>query len=296
MDFVFLEVMPNELLAIETLSRVYETLYPEEASYVIQERTQIIVTDDFVGKLRELSSPDEIDHYETYGWPEDLNAITLISRDEKAGFTILVMRSCFTDDTYQHTVPHEVTHVSDYTFLFERFGNLYAASEEEKTRHRFWAYYHWSEFHAKGLGSKLHAIIKAFGSSGKWPEDGKFQFAYVDFQTKYLIDLLKGFERSWSLGLLDTNERFWRFLQGYMGYLGRISAFQASASHILPDRDFPEKKLVRAFGKEILDISPILLEMTTARKALAHLRDLNSIIEGICVSLNMGRPLVTPWM
>ncbi len=275
-----------ERTVFEATLPIYEKLFPDEGANFPQEATTAIVTEDFAGALRSLSSPEEIEEYERVGWP-DLNAITLPSRESKATFTILFKRKVFEGDAHQHTVPHEITHVSDYSFLFRKYGNLFIASEEDRERALFWPYYQWSEFHSKAVGTKFFSLAKWFEVNGEWPEDGKFSFGQVDFQTGELVRLVEAVESHRLRGLPQTSDKFWGFFRGAMEYLGRMSVFQPTGSTQPPDRSYPSGLLSRIFGPRILELYPLLLAMTNAASAMTRLAELQVLIEDVTTFLNV---------
>jgi hypothetical protein len=280
------EMTSEERVLFEIIWPVYGSLFPGESSLIPQDRTRIVVTQDFAGELRKLSSAQEIAEYDTKGWP-DLNGIVMFSRDVQSRFTILLKKSGFLSDAYQHTIPHELTHVSDYDFFFTKNGNMKLASEEDKDRLLFWPFHYWSEFHAKGVGMKFFAIAKTLETTGEWPENGAFSFSYPDFHTPELTNLAERVESFRSRDTPETTDRFWAFFRGIMEYLGRMSVFQIAGTTQPPDRAYPSALLSSIFGPMVLELYPLLLEMKTAESAVARLASLQEIVEGMTGYLNL---------
>lgn len=295
MNFDLGSATQEERELAETIWELYRMLFPWEIGFIHKDRTAVIITDDFLQTLRGKSGSEEATEFETYGWPTDYNALTLISRDPTPRFTVVMKRSCFADDTFQHTLPHELTHVADYSFLFDKHGNLYAACEEEKERVGFWAYSYWSEFHAKATGTKVYAVLKSVEETG-WPENGVFKYGLVEFHTESLVQVVEELEQSRSTGDPYTNRKFWNFIQEFMGYLGRLSVFQNPKSARPPDKQFPSNALQRVLGPGILDVYPILVRMTSADNALAHVDELDVAIKRLRDHLNIKTLRQTLWM
>lgn len=206
-------------------------------------QTRIILTSDIVAEnqkhapLDQLGDPDEIAR---------LNGRIIMPHDASREFIVLIKSEVFDSDQYLHTVAHELTHLADYYAFSKEVGSVYGLVGNEAAQHSFGAFYLWSEFHAKRVGTIVYATISWHNVNGpEPPENSRYSFSSVDLQTDVIRKRLVALREA---RRNDCARPFWGVLEEMAAYLGRLSAFDEGCSPKDKDPQYPFEEVDQLLG------------------------------------------------
>jgi hypothetical protein len=265
----------------QTILEIFNALCQPERN--LESSCIIKITPDLKKDIYLFSSEKDKIRYDACGVP-DLNGLLAQPLSDDLVFTILISEKQFADSQYIHTLIHELVHFHDYYRYYKENGNLYIKNVQEQDKHYFREFYCWSEFHAKSVGTHIFAIYTYHVEYElEVPPDGKYSMQ-IDPQTKTVEDSLDCFL---SNKLPEKrNDLFWKFVYSLVGYYGRLSIDDVKNPAVIRDPSFPREKLLKAFGKPVIELFPLLKGMNTYEKALSGLPSLKSLFDQITRKLN----------
>ncbi len=283
-----MEVVAQNAEYVERIENLYELcrsvekILPEfEPSFTIK------ITSEFQKDLYLHSSEKEQSEMDKEGIPE-LNGVVILPKTEELHFTILISSKQFEEDQVVHTAIHEFTHLYDYCRYFEDNGNVYISDERERKSKCFVAFNHWTEYHAKRLGTLVFSIYRWHQVCGDTPPpDGKYPFQKVEFRSEDLREKIEQFNVAHKTKSYRRNYLFWDLLQELMGYYGRLSVFQKTGSNEYADREFPHEALVNTLGIPCIQLYHLLLELDGYENAKRRLRQVEDLIDSIVCAINL---------
>lgn len=202
-------------------------------------RLKILVPNSFGETLYKLCSPEEKTHYAEIGL-SDSNGHFVIPTGSKNNYTILLNSRVFLDNQYFSTLPHELTHLIDFSAYFKCFGKIDLANRQEKLDNYYFEFYLWAEFNAKKIG--LERLQKEL--------DKKDQ--HIDLKQSTLI-----FKSDVEREKYPLNK-----LYHLVHHLARISIYDDGLLH-LNDNCFPTIFIHDHFGSNITVFYHTLIEMKT---------------------------------
>ncbi len=244
------------------------------------------VTSDFKKDYYNECSKREREILDRVGIPE-LNGVVIMPQTEDLHFIILISSKSFENNQIIHTAIHEFTHLYDYFQYFLENGNLEIRSEEEKESKYYYEFYHWSEYHAKRLGTYFFSILEWHRVSGENPPpDNIYSFQHVEFYTRNIVEKINNSNDALITKSQDSNDIFWDVYQELMSYFGRLSVFQAKDLNKYPDRDFPEELLKEVFGPKIIEMYHLLLRMDSYESAIRNLLEFKKLKALIISKIN----------
>ena len=271
----------------QKLFEILNSVFKDEAGHYPS--CTIKITPDIRRDIYLFSSEKEKKHFDSFGVP-DFNGFLIQPSSEDLAFIILIAEKQFADSQYVHTLIHEIVHLHDYFRYYKDNGNLNIKSTAEQDKCYFREFYYWSEFHAKSVGILVYAIYTYHVEYKLEPPlDGKYSLA-IDFQTNALEESLVCFLSNSLPG--RRNDLFWDFIYTLVGYYGRLSIVDFKGPEAIPDPSFPRDKMLKSFGKPVIDLFALLKSMDTYEKAIPCLPSLKSLFDQIINKLNYD---IFPW-
>ena len=233
-----------------------------------------------------LSSDDHKRKFDITGIP-NLNGYLVQPRSDELDFTILISEKQFIDSQYVHTIVHELVHLNDYFRYYQENGNLSIRGSAEQDKAFYREFFYWSEFHAKRIGFIVYAIYKYhIEDELEAPPNGKYEFS-IDFQTKSIIDSLDRFLSNTLPAL--RNDLFWDFISALIGYYGRQSVPDTEDPAMILDEAFPRDKLIKTFGKPVIELFPLLRTMVISDNHYSRLTTIIIPVFGVHYPGSFGR-------
>ena len=181
--------------------------------------TLVVVTDDIVASNREYCHPNE---YAPAGVIENLNGRMILPNPTTGSFVIILKKKLFDTGTVTSTVPHEWTHVVDYSSFIAENDNPYEMTGVKRDESNFSAFYLWSEFNATRTGMLVHHIWKwheTFGPDLPANIEYSFDITFGKCPIGDVISMLDNVTDE------DREDAFWRVLEEVSAHLGLISVY-----------------------------------------------------------------------
>lgn len=205
--------------------------------------TRVILTSDIVAENQKHAPLDQLGDPAVIA---GLNGRVIMPHDASPEFIVLIKSELFDSDQYLHTVAHELTHLADFCAFSKEIGSIYDLVPNEAARHSFGAFYLWSEFHAKRVGTIVYSTIIWHAVNGPQPpENSRYSFSSVDLQTNAILESLVTLRET---GRNDYAQPLWCTLENMAAYLGRLSVFDEGCSPKDKDPQYPFEEVDQLLG------------------------------------------------